>query len=94
MHPWLVRLSQLAVMAAIVATLVFLPLGFAVVGVLRLFGVAFDAVVTFNGSVHAALGLVAWWLLAFAGAWGYTACMYPWEDDGLPWQGREKGEQK
>lgn len=82
-------LSQVAVMAAIVATLVYLPLGALVALALRLSGVPFDAMLTFGGELHAALGLLVWWLFAFAGACGYAAWMFPWGDKVFSWPGRE-----
>ena len=42
-------LSQMTVMAAIVATLLFVPAGIAVALLLSLFGFSIDAVVTFGG---------------------------------------------
>lgn len=88
--PRLLRaLSQVAVMAAIVATLVYLPLGVLVALALRLSGVPFDAMLTFGGELHAALGLLVWWLFAFAGACGYAAWVFPWGDRVFSWPGRE-----
>jgi hypothetical protein len=79
-------LSQVAVMAAIVATLALLPLGVLVALALRLAGVPFDAMLTFGGEIHAALGLLVWWLFAFAGACGYAAWMFPWGDQVFSWR--------
>ena len=72
-------LPQLAVMAAIVATLAYFPLGIVIGGALVLFGVPPQALLTFDGALNTVFGLVAWWLLAFAGACAYAACAFPWE---------------
>ncbi|MGH8515313.1 MAG: hypothetical protein ACREV8_15505 [Gammaproteobacteria bacterium] len=73
------ELSQVAVMAGVVATLVYFPLGIALALILPLLGIAtFDALLTFGGAMHFVLGLLLWWLLTFAGACGYAAWMFPW----------------
>ena len=76
----LAALSHVAVMAAVVACLVYLPAGLLVTLVARAFGVSFDALVTFGDAVHALPGLILWWCLAFAGACGYAALVFPWDD--------------
>jgi hypothetical protein len=76
----LAALSQVAMMAAIVACLVYLPAGLLLVLAARVFGVSFDALVTFGGAVHALPGLLLWWLVVFTGACGYAALMFPWGD--------------
>lgn len=81
----LTTLSQVAVMAAIVATLVYLPLGIVVALILRLSGVPFDALLTFGGALHEVSGLLLWWAIAFAGAFGYAAWMFPWGDKVFAW---------
>ena len=78
-------LSQLVVMAAIVATLLYVPAGLALLLLLALFGIPIDAVVTFGGFFNTLLGLFAWWLLAFAIACIYVACAFPWGDKVLAW---------
>ena len=80
MRPNLTALSQAAVMAAIVACLAYLPVGLLVVLAVRVFGVSFEALVTFGGAVHALPGLVMWWFVAFAGACGYALFVFPWGD--------------
>ena len=71
--------------AAIVATLVYFPAGIAMVLVLKVFGISFEAVVTFGGLFNTLLGLLVWWLLAFAGSCIYAACAFPWEEKVLAW---------
>jgi hypothetical protein len=73
-------------MAAIVATLLYWPVGIAMVLVLKMFGVSFEAVLTFGGTFNnTLLGLVAWWMLAFAGSCIYAVCAFPWEEKVLAW---------
>ena len=72
-------------MAAIVATLLYFPVGLGLALVLRLAGIAFEAFVTFDGALGLFSGLAAWWLIAFAGALVYAACFFPWGDEVLGW---------
>lgn len=89
MRSVLTTLSQVAVMAAIVATLAYLPLGVLLALTLRLFGIPLDALLTFGGALNAVLGLLAWWLFAFAGACAYAAWVFPWGDKVLAWPSRK-----
>jgi hypothetical protein len=75
---WLAIFSQVAVMAGVVATLVYFPLGIALALLLPLLGITFDSLLTFGGAVHFVSGLLLWWLATFAGACGYAAWMFPW----------------
>ena len=81
----LASISQFAVMAAIVATMLYLPLGATLALGLRLFGVSLYAFVTFGGALNTLAGLAAWWLIAFAGAGVYAAYAFPWEDKVVAW---------
>ena len=76
---------QMMVMAAIVATLVYLPAGLVLPLLLGLFGISIDAVVTFGGFFNFLLGMLVWWLVVFAVACIYTACVFPWGDEVLAW---------
>jgi hypothetical protein len=76
---------QVVVMAAIVATLVYFPVGFALVLLLRILGIGFDSLATFGGVLRVFPGLVAWWLVLFAGALVYAAWLFPWRDKVLEW---------
>jgi len=67
-------------MAAIVATLLYGPVGLVLALALALFGISFQAALTFGGAVGTFLGLAAWWLLAFASACVYAAFTFPWDD--------------
>jgi hypothetical protein len=82
-------LSQMALMGAIVATLLYFPAGLALALVLVLFGVSFGDIVTFGGALATPLGLFAWWLLAFVAACIYAAWAFPWSDPALGWPGKK-----
>ena len=73
-------LGQLAVMAAVVATMAYFPLGLALIFLLRLAGIGFEALISFGGTLNTVVGLIAWWLLVFAAALLYAAFMFPWGD--------------
>jgi hypothetical protein len=72
-------LSKMVVMAAIVATLLFCPVG-ALLALLcfGLLGTSFHAFVTFGGTLSAIQGVLAWWLLDFVPALAYAAYALPW----------------
>lgn len=82
-------LSQMAVMAAIVATLVYLPVCIALALAFRAFGVSFEAWLTLGAALHPALGLLAWWLFVFVGSCGYAAWEFPWGDRNFGWPVRK-----
>jgi hypothetical protein len=84
-HTVIEALPQLAVMSAIVATLFYWPAGIAAALVLAVLGIPFTTVATFGGAFNTFVGLIAWWLLAFAGACAYAACAFPWGDKVLAW---------
>jgi len=69
------------VMAAVVATLVYLPVGIAVALTLRAVGVSFEAWLTLGELLHPAQGLVVWWLFLFLGSCGYAAWLFPWSEE-------------
>ncbi len=76
----LVPVSQIAVMAAVVATLLYVPIGIALAVVLAVFGIPVDALATFGGALGTFSGLAVWWLIAFAAACVYAASVFPWRD--------------
>ena len=67
-------LLQPAVVAAVVATLFYVPAGLAMLLILRVFGVPFDSVATFGGLLGTFSGLFVWWLLVFVPSCIYVAC--------------------
>ena len=81
----MVSMSQMAVMGAIVATMLFWPLAVGIALVLALFGVPFGPILTFGGSLHTLIALFVWWLFAFVGASIYAACAFPWGDQVFTW---------
>jgi len=72
-------------MAALVATLLYFPVGLAIAVPLRLLGVPFEASVTFGDALSVLAGLAAWWLLFYAAALIYAACLFPWGEKVLGW---------
>lgn len=69
---------QMALMAAIVATLLYWPAGVVAGALLGLLGVPIDSFVTFGGAINRFAGLAAWWLIAFAAALAYASVAFPW----------------
>ena len=78
-------LPQMALMGAIVATLLYFPAGLLLAVGLAPVGVTPRELVTFGGALGPLLGLFAWWLLAFVGACIYSAYAFPWSDRALAW---------
>lgn len=73
-------LPQMVVMAAIVDTVLFLPLG-AILALLSfgLFGVSLHGFLTFGGVLgNTVEGLVAWWTLLLVPSLVYAAYATPW----------------
>jgi len=72
-------LPQLVVMAAIVTSTLFVPVGALLIWLsFAFFGVSLRAVVTFGSLLTALGGLLAWWALLFLPALVYAACVMPW----------------
>lgn len=89
MHCALGALSQMIVMAAIVATLVYLPVSAVLALTLAALGISFAPWLTLGAALHPALGLLAWWLVVFVGSCGYVAWQFPWGDKEFAWPSRE-----
>lgn len=66
------------VMGAIVASLLYFPVGAALALLFALMGVSLHAFVTFGGALRTLPGMLAWWLLDFTAALVYAACVFPW----------------
>jgi len=66
-------------MAAIVATMLGVPVAVVLAGVLSLFDVSLHASMTFGGNLNAYQGVAAWWLAAFLPTLVYAAWVMPWE---------------
>ncbi|MGE5641321.1 MAG: hypothetical protein ACM30H_14620 [Clostridia bacterium] len=77
--------GQVLAMAGIVATLLFFPVAMALAFGLRLAGIAVEPLATFGGALGALAGALVWWLIFFAGALVYVACLFPWGDQVLAW---------
>jgi hypothetical protein len=65
-------LGQIALMAAIAATLVVWPAGIVLAVALSFFGIPLESFVTFGGALSRLTGLLALWLLGFAAAVPYA----------------------
>jgi hypothetical protein len=65
-------------MAAIVTTLLCVPVGVLLAALLFPFGISLLGFVTFGGALHPAQGLVAWWAICFIPGLVYTAVVLPW----------------
>lgn len=72
------QLPQMLVMAALVATLLWLPVG-ALLGLFAHFvlGMSVEAFVTFDGRMNELVGVLAWWALAFLASLIYAAFCMP-----------------
>lgn len=75
-------IAKMVVMAALVATLLIIPVG-AVLALVSfgLLGTSLHAFVTFGGTLSAFHGVLAWWLLAFVLALAYAAMALPWHQE-------------
>jgi hypothetical protein len=77
--PTLGYLVTLVTMAAIVATLAWVPAGAVLAALLAFFGSSLHAFVTFGGAISAFLGVAAWWTAGFVPALVYAAWVLPYE---------------
>ncbi len=68
-------LTQVFVLAAIVATLFLVPAAGLVWGACAVLGLSFESVVTLGNTVNGPAGLSAWWALSFVAAFAYAAFM-------------------
>jgi hypothetical protein len=67
--------GHIGVMSAIVATLVFLPVGLLVaLGCVLLLGFSPHTVLSFGGAVSEPLGAISWWLASLVPATIYSVC--------------------
>ena len=76
-------------MAAIVAAMVYFPLGVLLALVAYLAGIGFSGFVTFGGTVGFFVGAGLWWLVFFAAALIYAVCLFPWGDEVHGWPGKK-----
>jgi Na+/H+-dicarboxylate symporter len=74
-----VRLGKLVVMTAVVATMLYWPIGIGLAVICALIGFPFNSLVTFGGYLGTVAGTVAWWLVVFAATLPYAAVMFPWD---------------
>ncbi len=77
--------AQVAVIAAIIASLVYLPAAAGLALLSRVLGISLQGFATFGGVLSPFVGLLAWWLVAFAGACAYAFIAFPWKEKVLAW---------
>jgi hypothetical protein len=65
-------------LAAVVTTLLYVPAGALLAGLLFLAGASPHTVLTFDRALNAVQGLIAWWALGFVPALAYVAYALPW----------------
>jgi hypothetical protein len=65
-------------MAAIVTTMLCVPVGALLAGVLFFFGISLPALVTLGGTLHPVVGFIAWWVFFLVPALVYSAWALPW----------------
>jgi hypothetical protein len=73
-------LVQMVAVAAVIATMVYFPLGIALASGLALWGISPDELVTFGGAFNRIAGLLAWWLIVFAPTLVYAGLAFPWAE--------------
>ena len=79
------RSLQAMTMAAIVATLLCVPVGALLALLAYVFlDVPVQSLLTFGGALHAVAGLLAWWTVAFVAAVVYAVFAMPEPQDGRP----------
>ena len=73
-------ISQQMVMAAIVATLLWLPVGALLAWLsFGILDISPHAFVTFGDALNRFQGLLAWWAFGFLAALAYVAFLLPWD---------------
>ena len=72
------HIGEVVMMAAIVATLLFVPAAAILAVVLFLAGVSLHAFATFGGALNVVLGVLVWWTLSFVAALAYAGYVLPW----------------
>jgi len=77
--------AQVAVIAAIFASMLYIPAAVVLALASRFSGISLYAFMTFGGAFNTFFGLLVWWLLAFAGASIYAAFVFPWKEQVLAW---------
>ena len=73
--------AQMVVMAIIVATALFVPVGaLCALAAFLVFRVSLHGFLTFGGSLTALQGVMAWWAIFLAPALVYAAYVMPWRE--------------
>ena len=66
-------------MTAVVAMMLYWPIGIVLAVICALIGFPFNSLVTFGGWLGNFSGMLAWWLLVFLATLPYAAAMFPWD---------------
>ena len=74
-------LPRMMIMAAIVDSALYVPLGAILAFVFGLFGVSLQSLMTFGGLLNALEGLIAWWAILLVPSLVYAAYMMPWHSN-------------
>ena len=73
------KAGKLVVMTAVVATMLYWPIGIGLAVICALIGFPFKSLVTFGGALGSFAGMMAWWLAVFVLTLPYAAVMFPWD---------------
>jgi len=71
-------IGQMIVMAAIVTSALFVPVGALLALASWAFGISLYGFLTFGGSLTVAQGVLAWWAILLVPALVYAAYVMPW----------------
>jgi hypothetical protein len=75
-------LKQMAVMAAVVTTLLFWPIGaLLALACFLVLGISLESLVTLGDTFYAWAGLFVWWSIGYLPAFAYSAYMTRWGAD-------------
>lgn len=66
-------------MTAVVAMMLYWPIGILLAVICALIGFPFNSLVTFGGALGTVAGMAAWWLLIYALTLPYAAFVFPWD---------------
>jgi len=89
-----VKAGKLVVMTAVVATMLYWPIGIGLAVICALIRFPFFSLVTFGGSLGALAGMLAWWLVVFGLTLPYAAFMFPWDARADGFRSSEAGDRE
>ena len=65
-------------MAAVVTTMLYVPVAALLAGAALLVGIPLSSFFTFGGALHPVAGLAAWWAIFFVPVAVYSGFIVPW----------------